>query len=270
MLINFLFSAGVLEYNVVLAQDQSENFGYLYIETDPPDAVIRIDRELRRAQKRRPEEIETKQKADTVKPIGNPVPLIRAADVGHDRILVRSSRSFAVGDTVRIEQNQDGNLPKRVSDHEIVRIGVVDAIPALFIRPPLINTFETTTGEVGESGNARIFKINPPKSPRIFAVPVVAPAYLAEDVEPVASQIKVYVSSIASRFLAGVLVEYPILCSHILLKSLFNTNSPALKLSISCDFGKKIKNHRGRKLGVAGVLWMQNKKPWFGKGRPEC
>ncbi|HIB86500.1 TPA: hypothetical protein EYO57_04700 [Candidatus Poribacteria bacterium] len=199
MLIIFLFSAGVLENNVVLAQDQSENFGYLYIETDPPDAVIRIDRELRRAQKRRPEEIETKQKADTVKPIGNPVPLIRAADVGHDRILVRSSRSFAVGDTVRIEQNQDGNLPKRVSDHEIVRIGVVDAIPALFIRPPLINTFETTTGEVGESGNARIFKINPPKSPRIFAVPVVAPAYLAEDVEPGASQIKVYISSIASR-----------------------------------------------------------------------
>ncbi|MEC7868654.1 MAG: hypothetical protein VYE00_13525 [Candidatus Poribacteria bacterium] len=181
-----------------MAQDQSKNFGYLHIETSPSDAVIRIDRELRRAQKRVPEEIKTKQKADIIKPIGDPVPLIRNADVGHDRILVRSSRSFAVGDTVRIEQIQDGNLPKKVSDHEIVRIGVVDSIPALFIRPSLIDSFEVTTGEVGGLGNAKIFKIDPPKSPRIFSIPVVAPAYLAEDVESGASQIQVYVS-IASR-----------------------------------------------------------------------
>lgn len=197
MLVILLHSAGMLK-NVVLAQDQSKNFGYLHIETSPSDAVIRIDRELRRAQKRAPEEIKTKQKADIIKPIGDPVPLIRNADVGHDRILVRSSRSFVVGDTVRIEQMQDGNLPKKVSDHEIVRIGVVDSIPALFIRPSLIDSFEVTTGEVGGLGNAKIFKIDPPKSPRIFSIPVVAPAYLAEDVESGASQIQVYVS-IASR-----------------------------------------------------------------------
>lgn len=198
MLFVLLYSAGMLE-SVALAEEESKNFGYLHIETSPPDAVIRIDRELRRAQKRTPQEIKTKQTADVVKPIGDPVPLIRNAGIGHDRVLVRSSRSFAAGDTVRIEQSQDGNLPKKVSDHEIVRIGVIDSIPALFIRPSLLDTFEATTGEVGGLGNAKIFKIAPPKSPRIFSIPVVAPAYLAEVVESGASQIQVYVSSLASR-----------------------------------------------------------------------
>ena len=198
MLIVFLYSACVLE-DAALAQGPSKNVGYLHIETDPPDAVIRIDRELRRAQKRRPEEIKTKQKADAIEPIGDPVPLIRTADVGHDRILVRSSRSFVVGDTVRIEQSRGGDLPKKVSDHEIVRIGIIDAVPALFIRPSLIDSFEATTGKVGGLGNAKVFKVNPPKKPRIFSIPVVEPAYLAEDVEPGDSQIHLYVSSIASR-----------------------------------------------------------------------
>ena len=63
MLFVLLYSAGMLE-SVALAEEESKNFGYLHIETSPPDAVIRIDRELRRAQKRTPQEIKTKQTAD--------------------------------------------------------------------------------------------------------------------------------------------------------------------------------------------------------------
>ena len=79
MLFILLYSADMLE-NVALAEGESKNFGYLHIETSPPDAVIRIYRELSRSQKRTPEEIKTKQTADVVKPIGDPVPLIRNAD----------------------------------------------------------------------------------------------------------------------------------------------------------------------------------------------
>ena len=63
---------------------RADDYGYLYIEVDPPDSQIQIDENLKRAQKQQPRPIQSRQLLDEVPTVSDPVPLIRPAIEGDD------------------------------------------------------------------------------------------------------------------------------------------------------------------------------------------
>ena len=88
---------------------EASDYGYLYIEVDPPDAQIRIDENLKRAQKQQPRPIQSRQLLDDIPVMSDPVPMIRPASKGDDQIIVRTTEGFSIGDHIRIFQKSDGN-----------------------------------------------------------------------------------------------------------------------------------------------------------------
>mgnify|MGYP003326512350 CR=1 FL=1 len=88
---------------------RASDYGYLYMEVDPPDAQIRIDENLKRAQKQQPRPIRSRQLLDDVPILSDPVPLIQPSGKGDDRISVRTTEGFSVGDRIRILQSGNQN-----------------------------------------------------------------------------------------------------------------------------------------------------------------
>ena len=169
---------------------EASDYGYLYIEVDPPDAQIRIDENLKRAQKQQPRPIQSRQLLDDIPVMSDPVPMIRPASKGDDQITVRTTEGFSIGDHIRILQKSDGNTKDVYSDHTVIRIGILNLMPTLFIRPSLTNGFNVgLRGEVSDPETARIFRIQPPSRGRVIAVPVVSPANLAEDAKAVKTRL---------------------------------------------------------------------------------
>ena len=157
---------------------RASGYGYLYIEVDPPDAQIQIDENLKRAQKQQPRPIRSRQLLDEVPMLGDPVPLIRPSDKGDDRVSVRTTEGFSVGDRIRILQsgNEMDNM-QIYSDHTVIRIGVLNLMPTLFVQPALADSFGVgQRSEVSDPKTARVFRIQPPNKGQVIAVPVVEPA----------------------------------------------------------------------------------------------
>lgn len=174
----------------LLSNLRADDYGYLYIEVDPADSQIQIDENLKRAQKQQPRPIQSRQLLDEVPTVGDPVPLVLPASEGNDQISIRTTADFAVGNRIRILQQARAGSPRRYSDHTVIRIGKVNLIPTLFIRPSLAFNFQVgRRGEVSDPGTARVFKIQPPSTGRVIAVPVVPPANLVGVAKAVSSRL---------------------------------------------------------------------------------
>ena len=162
---------------------RASDYGYLYMEVDPPDAQIRIDENLKRAQKQQPRPIRSRQLLDDVPMLSEPVPLIQSSDKGDDRVSVRTTEGFSVGDRIRILQSGNQNDSMQIySDHTVIRIGVLNLMPTLFVQPALTDSFGVgQRSEVSDPKTARVFRIQPPNKGQVIAVPVVEPANLVEN-----------------------------------------------------------------------------------------